>query len=87
MKLERTTKFTKQFSELLRDNPRLAEKVGRMLKNIVAPRGLFNFNKGEKMKYSPNRYSARIDRKNRLVYDLYEDLIVLISCRGHYEDK
>ncbi len=87
MKLERTTKFTKQFSELLRDNPRLAEKVGRMLKNIVSPRGLFNFNKGEKMKYSPNRYSARIDRKNRLVYDRYEDLIVLISCRGHYEDK
>lgn len=87
MKLERTTKFTKQFSELLRDNPRLAEKVGRMLKNITSKKGLFNFNKGEKMKYSSNRYSARIDRKNRLVYDRYEDLIVLISCRGHYEDR
>ena len=87
MKLERSTKFAKQFAELLQSDPKLAEKIGRILKNITSSCGLFNFNKGEKLKYFPNRYSARIDRKNRLIYDRFEDVIVLISCKGHYEDK
>jgi Uncharacterized protein conserved in bacteria len=49
--------------------------------------GFFNFNKGEKMKYFPNRYSCRIDKKNRLIYEKTEDCIILLSCKGHYEDK
>ena len=87
MKLERSTKFVKQFAELLRDQPQFAEKISRILKNITSDNRILNFNKGEKLKYFPNRYSARIDRKNRLIYDRFDDLIVLISCRGHYEDK
>ena len=87
MKLERSTKFVKQFAELLRDQPQFAEKISRILKNITSDNRMLNFNKGEKLKHFPNRYSARIDRKNRLIYDRFDDLIVLISCRGHYKDK
>ena len=87
MKLERSTKFVKQFAELLRDQPQFAEKISRILKNIISDNRILNFHKGEKLKHSPNRYSARIDRKNHLIYDRFDDLIVLISCRGHYEDK
>jgi toxin YoeB len=38
--------------------------------------------------YDGNRYSRRIDRKNRLIYDYLEDrnLVVIISMLGHYAD-
>lgn len=30
--------------------------------------------------------SKRIDARNRLVYTLEENRLVVLSCRGHYED-
>lgn len=32
-------------------------------------------------------YSRRIDESNRIVYQLAEDSIEIIQCRGHYDDK
>jgi toxin YoeB len=32
-------------------------------------------------------YSRRIDDKNRLIYRVDGDDIVIASCRGHYDDK
>ena len=86
MKLKKSDEFVEQLSELSKNSPGLYKKVKRIIENIVIDR-TFAFNKGKKLKYSPNRYSARIDRKNRLIYDRFDDLIVLISCKGHYEDK
>ena len=36
-----------------------------------------------------NHWSRHIDRKNRLIYRVYEDeqIITVISLRGHYSDK
>ena len=31
-------------------------------------------------------WSRRIDEEHRLVYAVEEKIIILISCRGHYED-
>ena len=31
--------------------------------------------------------SARIDTKNRLVFAIDEDVVRVVSCRGHYGDK
>ena len=31
-------------------------------------------------------WSRRIDEENRLVYVVAEKVIILISCRGHYEN-
>ena len=31
-------------------------------------------------------WSRRIDEENRLVYIVEEKVIILISCRGHYEN-
>lgn len=30
--------------------------------------------------------SARIDAKNRLVYKVEEDVVRIVSCKGHYDD-
>ncbi len=32
-------------------------------------------------------YSRRIDDCNRIVYQLAEDAVEIIQCRGHYTDK
>ena len=34
-------------------------------------------------------YSRRITKKDRLVYDIYDDIVVvlILSVEGHYEDK
>jgi toxin YoeB len=31
-------------------------------------------------------WSRRIDEKNRIVYRVIEDVLEIISCRGHYND-
>jgi len=31
-------------------------------------------------------WSRRIDDKNRLVYTMENDCLIVLSCRGHYED-
>lgn len=31
-------------------------------------------------------WSRRIDEKNRLVYRIKEDVLEILSCKGHYED-
>ena len=32
-------------------------------------------------------YSRRIDEKNRLIYKLEKNVIIIIACRTHYQDK
>lgn len=31
-------------------------------------------------------WSRRIDERHRLVYAVEEDVLLIVSCRGHYED-
>ena len=85
-KLDKSMQFVKQLAELANSNPKALNKVDRIIKNIQKD-SILSFNKGEKLKYFPNRYSCRIDKNNRLVYEKYKDVIVLLSCKGHYEDK
>ena len=43
--------------------------------------------KPEPLKGELSRFwSRRIDEEHRLVYAVEEKIIILISCRGHYED-
>lgn len=50
----------------------------------------FGTGKPEKLKYQEdNIWSRRIDSKNRLVYRIEENIVVveIISAKGHYQDK
>lgn len=31
-------------------------------------------------------WSRRIDDKNRLIYEVFDDHVVILSCTGHYND-
>ena len=45
--------------------------------------------KPERLKYGvPDAYSRRITEEHRLVYlVLDDDLVILLQCRYHYEDR
>lgn len=62
-------------------------RINQLLKDIQ--RGAFNgLGKPEPLKYCDGYWSRRIDEKNRLVYTVNsENDIVIISCKGHYEDS
>ena len=61
-------------------------RINQLLKDIT--RSSFEgLGKPEPLKYCDGYWSRRIDNQNRLVYSVSdENDIVIISCRGHYED-
>lgn len=61
-------------------------KINRLLQSIERDGVLSGEGKPEKLKNS-NNYSRCIDDKNRLVYEVHGDEIVVKFCRGHYDDK
>ena len=46
--------------------------------------GLQGIGKAEPLRYRSG-WSRRIDEKNRLVYDIQDGELIIVSCRGHYE--
>jgi toxin YoeB len=62
------------------------KRINQLLKDIS--RDPFEgIGKPEPLRYCEGCWSRRIDDKNRLVYSIRGDEdIMVISCRGHYED-
>lgn len=61
-------------------------RINQLLKDIQ--RDSFDgIGKPEPLRYRENCWSRRIDEKNRLVYSIDPDgNVIVISCKGHYED-
>lgn len=56
-----------------------------MLIRDIERNGVNGIGKTEPLKYCKG-WSKRIDEANRLVFDIINGEIVIVSCRGHYED-
>lgn len=61
-------------------------RINRILQSIAREGPLSGEGHPEKLRFIPGAYSRRIDEKNRLVYKIKEDRIIVLACRGHYED-
>ena len=33
------------------------------------------------------KWSRRISQKDRLVYEVTDDMVIVVQCKGHYDDK
>jgi len=66
-------KTLKQINKLIRDIQRAGSDST----------GQTEFLKGNLSGYA----SARIDDKNRLIYQIKNENLQILSCRGHYSDK
>ena len=61
------------------------DKIYKLIHDIERNGAAHGEGKPERMKYQ-SAWSRRIDKENRLVYDMENDSLRIISCKGHYEE-
>ena len=66
----------------------IVEKIIELIEDILTNGALKGTGKPERLKHTKDKilYSRRIDQYNRLVYDVIDDKLNIISCKGHYEE-
>lgn len=68
-------------------DPKTLRKINNLLRDIARSGGK-GIGKAELLKGSLSGLSSvRIDEKNRLVYKVDGDIVRIVSCKGHYQDK
>jgi len=67
-------------------NPKVLSRITRLIaETTLTPRT--GAGKPERLKHlSGEVWSRRITEKDRLVYDIQHDAIIIIACRSHYDD-
>jgi toxin YoeB len=60
------------------------KKINTLIKDIER-NGTQGIGKAEPLKYRSG-WSQRIDKENRLIFDIVDGKLMIASCRGHYED-
>ena len=68
------------------EDKRTLKKINSLIKSINRDGPLQGEGHPEPLKYRPG-YSRTINEKDRLVYDVENDELVIFACRFHYEDK
>ena len=72
------------YSEWQKEDIKKADKITNFIE--ILRNGVLNgTGKPEKLK-ARSGYSRRIDQYNRLVYDVIDDKLNIISCKGHYDE-
>ena len=60
------------------------KKINSIIKDIER-NGFQGIGKSEPLKYRKG-WSRRIDKENRLVFDIVDGKLYIASCKGHYEE-
>ena len=64
------------------------KKINELIKDIERNGALNGIGKPEKLTNNLNGlYSRRINGKDRLVYKLENDFIIILQCKGHHNDN
>lgn len=64
---------------------KIVKKINELLKDISRNGVSEEIGKPESLKYR-KAWSRRINREHRLVYFIENSNIVILSCKGHYEE-
>ena len=87
--LEFTRRAQKDLSDLKKNEPKSFLKLKVLLGELQEhPRT--GTGRPEMLKHELSGYwSRRIDRKNRLVYQIHDEVVLVsvLSAKGHYDDK
>ena len=65
---------------------KILAKINKLLKEIQRT-PFIGEGKPEPLKRSPGSWSRRINGKDRLVYEVENNHINVLQCKGHYNDK
>ncbi len=64
---------------------KILKRINNLLKSIERDGAGDGLGQPEKLKYLNDEFSRRINDSDRLVYMVTDGVIIVISCRGHYE--
>ena len=72
----------------LQSDKRTLKKVNSMLKDIMRNGYQCSYGKAEMLKGDFRGFaSVRIDHKNRIIFSVDENDVIIIQCGGHYHDS
>ena len=72
----------------LQENKRLLQKVNKLIKDIRRNGYATKLGKPEMLKGNLSGFaSVRFDKKNRLVFCVDEEIVIIVACGEHYSDK
>ena len=74
-----------EYKQWLVTDKKVVKKINELIKDIDRNGVLNGIGKPEKLKYRDG-YSRRIDQYNRLIYDIVNEIVVIFSCKGHYDE-
>ncbi len=78
-------KAWEQFCDIIPVNARMAKRINELLKSIDR-NGYDCIGQPEPLRGDLSGWwSVRIDKANRLVFQIVDDELVIYSCAGHYE--
>ena len=79
----------KEYETWQKSNPTTVDKIEELITDIIKNGLLVGIGRPEQLRHfnDPNRYSRQITQADRLVYCLSGNDLLIISCKGHYNDK
>ena len=72
-----------EYKEQLNVDKKILRRINELIKDIERYGVLEGRGKPKKLKYR-EEYSRRIDEEHRLIYKVQNNIIIIISCKGHY---
>lgn len=86
MKLSITSGATEDLETWAKNNPKVLTRIIRLIAEIArSPRS--GTGKPERLRHVQGEvWSRRITERDRLVYDIADDVTTIIACRFHYDD-
>ncbi|MCL4125552.1 UNVERIFIED_CONTAM: hypothetical protein GTU68_022409 [Idotea baltica] len=79
-----TDKALEQLNEFILNEKRIAAKIVKLIQNCKKT-PFEGIGKPEPLKHNLKSYwSRRITKEHRLVYEITDDAIKIISCKDHY---
>jgi toxin YoeB len=87
MRVTFTEDALKEYFDWQTEDRKTLDKINKLIQDIQRNGFVNGIGKPEVLKHRKG-YSRRIDDANRLIYDGDSSRnLVIISCKGHYEDK
>lgn len=67
------------------EDKKTLRRINKLLQELQKDGAIQGIGKAELLRHAEGM-SKRIDGKNRLVYTMEGESLVILSCRGHYEE-
>ena len=67
------------------EDKKTLKRINQLIQDILRNGSSDGIGKPESLRYMQG-WSRRIDQKNRLIYTVDNGQLLVLSCRGHYED-